>query len=50
VWALTDNEEVGGSTPSRATTGLWRSGSAAVLQTVERGFESLQADQHPTRG
>lgn len=32
---------------SRTDTGLWRSGSAAVLQTVERGFESLQAD-HPS--
>ena len=42
---LADNEEVGGSNPPWSTSGLWRSGSAAVLQTVERGFESLQADR-----
>ena len=40
-----------GSSPTCPTqqpmqNGSWRSGSAAVLQTVERGFESLRADQH----
>lgn len=50
---LADDEAVGGSNPpwstqsGRSTNGLWRSGSATVLHTAERGFESLRADRHP---